>query len=239
MKQRALKEQESMVIVTQDCDILSRAEPHVEAFVCSEKPPDFCARIIEGNSSRFFLVDQDSHLVAEATRRVIIKKELLEPFEPESWPSHDNHLDRFARWLARRYIRPAYPQVFVEAVQDPIRETLGNAPNGIVAHFSNIVHEMRISKSSIQGPPFNVSVTMLTLRNQITEEEANAIDHITQEIQTLLESDPRIIGAEFPTRTPDEMSVAEFVSTHPIYLEHYSDDEGDEYMGGAEPLPQA
>ena len=73
IKQRSVKDQESLIIVTQDCDIISRSEPHVEAFVCSQKSPDFCAKIVAGNSSRFFLVDQDEHLVAEASRRVIIK----------------------------------------------------------------------------------------------------------------------------------------------------------------------
>lgn len=238
IKQRKLKDQESLVIITQDCDILSKSEPHVEAFVCSQKPPDFCARIVEGNSSRFFLVNRDDHLVAEATKRLIIKKELLEPFEPDSWPSDDNHLDRFARWLARRYIRPAYPQVFVEAVHDPIRETVEDVPEGIIANFSTIVHEVRISKSSIQGPPFDVGVTLLTLRDEITEEQANAIDHVTGEIQARLEPDHRITGIELRTRTPDEMSVSEYFATHPIYLENYTD-EGDEYTRGAEPLPQA
>lgn len=157
--------------------------------------------------------------------------------EPETWPADDEHLDRFARWLARRYIRPAYSDDFNENVQDPIREVLEESSEDIVAHFSNVVHEMRVSNSSTQGPPFDVSLTLLILRDNVTEDEADAIDHITREIETRYRSDPQIKSSEFPMRTLDGMSAAEYLSTHPVYLDYYTCG-GDEYTGGAEPLPQ-
>jgi hypothetical protein len=197
MKQRKVKNNESLVIVSQDCDILANSEPYVEAFVCSKESSDFCARLISGNSSRWFLIDQDNRLVAHATRRVIIKKELLESFDLEPWPSDDDHLDRFARWLARRYIRPALTKVFDEAVQDPIRDSLEKAPEDIVAHFSRAVHEMRISKSSTQGPPFDVSIALLIIRGEITEQEDDAIEIIIREIKNRYELDARIGRSAF------------------------------------------
>jgi hypothetical protein len=238
MKLRRVKGNEFLVIISQDCDILAKSEPFVEAFVCSEESSDFCAKLVEGNSSRWFLIDQGNRLVAHATRRVTIKKELLEPFEPERWPSDDvHHLDRFARWLARRYTRPALSEEFNETVQDPIREALENVPESIAAHFSKIVHEIRIGKHSTQGPPFDVTVTLLIVNDEATTEEADAIEHITQEIQQQYESDSRIVSSDFPVRTPDEMPVSEYFATYPLYLEYYTY-EGEEFVGGAESLPQ-
>jgi hypothetical protein len=238
MKVRRVKDSECLVIISQDCDILANSEPYVEAFVCAKKPPEFCARLIGGNSSRWFLIDQDNHLVAHATRRVIIKKELLEPFDLEPWPSDDDHLDRFTRWLARRYIRPALGREFDKAVQDPIRNSLEETPEDIVTLFSNAVHEMRINKSSTHGPPFNVNIALLILQGELAGEEDDAIETVIREIKSRYDTDTRIGDHELYRRTLDEMSVAEYLTTYPLYLDYYTDS-GDEYTGGAEPLPQA
>lgn len=126
VEQRRPRADEQYVVISQTCDIGASAEqePYVEAMLCRvRKQPKFLARAAR-NSARWFVVDIDSGLVVEAKYRVQIAKELLIDLEPRPWPGSAQQLDRFVRWLARRYDRPALPDALVEAFQKPIEQAL-------------------------------------------------------------------------------------------------------------------
>jgi hypothetical protein len=217
--------------------LLSTSEDYIEVLVCTKESSKFCARLVEGNSSRWFLVNEEKRFVAQAPYRLYIEKAALEQFEPEDWSLEGEDLERFARWLARRYIRPAYPNEFVEVVQNPLNEIFGNAPENIVGDFSRVVREVRISKSSVQGPPYNIVFVLLTLREDVTEQELKAIDSIQDDIYHALSPIQQVDDVNFALRTLDEMSAAEYFATDPVYLEHLTY-EGEEHARGAEPPPQ-
>jgi hypothetical protein len=233
---RKLKSREKLVLLTQDCDILSGAEPYVEAMICvTEKKRDFLERI-DRNSSRWFVIDPENGLVAEAKYRVQISKKLLETLKPEPWPGHPERLRRFIRWLGRRYDRPAIEDEIVEVFQKPLEkvfERLLEEQPALVATFNRAVHEVRVNIPLRESIPFDLHLILLTKSEGLSEEEADAIDDIIDEIVAIVDpgqvelDETRILSAE-------TMSVAEYFGTRPIFLEYHSY-QGDE-VTGAEPL---
>lgn len=243
LKERAVRPRERLVVASQNCDIISNnvGEPFIEVLVCSEQRADFCDDLIQGNSSRYFVIDKENCLVAKATHRILIEKAALEHIQPGSWTSDDEDLARFSRWLARRYIRPDFPNEFVEAFQNPIRDlfiSLRETNASVVSAFSRFVREVRVSKNSTDGPPFNIQVLLITLQGELTEEDADALDFVQGAISETLSTDSRVQELSFDAYTLDGLSAAQFFATDPIHLDYLTYD-GDEYGDSAEPLPKA
>lgn len=239
-KERSVKAKERLVVASQDCDILAKPEqePYVELLICKEETPERCARLVEGNSSRWFLLDTDKRLVAQAFQRIHIKKEALEQLELEDWSLGGEALERFARWLARRYIRPAFPDEFVEAYKGPVDRVFEETPTKVLERFSRVVSEIRVSKSSTQGPPYNLEFLLLTTGEDLSEEEAEAVALVQEGMETALFASPLIGSVRFDFRTMYETSIAEYFASDPIYLEHLTYG-GEEQPRGTEPPPQA
>ncbi len=239
-KERSVKAKERLVVASQDCDILAspQQEPYVELLICKEEKPERCARLVEGNSSRWFLLDPDKRLVAQAFQRIHIKKEALEQLELEGWSLDGEDLERFARWLARRYIRPAFPDEFVEAYQAPVNGVFSKTPTEVLEHFSSVVSEIRVSKSSAQGPPYDLEFLVLTTSEDLSEGEAEAVALVQEGMETALSASPLVNSVRFDFRTLYETSIAEYFASDPIYLE-YLTYEGEEQPTGAAPPPQA
>lgn len=245
LKQRSVKvdDGECLVIASQNCDIAADKdrEPYVEALICTTEDPERCEGLVELNSSRYFVVDHDNCLVARAIQRVHIEKAVLEQSAPESWPSSNQQLESFKRWLARRYIRPDFPDEFVYAFQNPVRhlfKSLRSTNVGLVAAFSRGVHEIRVTKPSTDGPPFDIHVLLIVRENGLTQEEADAIDSVKAAIHTETETDPRVRSLQFDSYTLDELSAAYFLATDPINLDYYTIG-GDEYEDSADILTSA
>jgi len=243
LKHRSVKVNngECLVLISQNCDIVADKdrEPYVEALVCTKEDPARCEGLIELNSSRYFVVDHDDCLIARAIQRVHIEKAVLEQSAPESWPSSDEHRESFIRWLARRYIRPDHPDAFVYAFQNPVRDlfkSLRDTDTHLVAAFSRLVHEIRITKPSTDGPPFDVHVVLILRESGSTQEEADAIDSVQSAIYAEVASDPRIQSLQFDASTLDEISAAYYLATDPINLDYYTIG-GDEDEDSAEMLP--
>jgi len=239
-KERSVKAKERLVVASQDCDILAKpeTEPYVELLICKEEKPERCATLVEGNSSRWFLLDADKRLVAQAFQRIHIKKEALEQLELEGWSLGGEALERFARWLARRYIRPAFPDEFVEAYQRPVDGVFEETPTEVLERFSRVVSEIRVSKSSMQGPPYNLEFLLLTAGEGLSEEEAEAIAFVQEGLETALSESPLVESMQFSFQTLYETSIAEYFASDPIYLEHLTY-RGENHPEGAEPPPQA
>ena len=239
-KERPVKAKERLVVASQDCDILAKPEkePYVELLICKQEKPERCTTLVEGNSSRWFLLDKDRCFVAQAFQRVHVRKEALESLEMEGWALGGETLERFARWLARRYIRPAFPDEFVEAYQEPVNGVFEETPEEMLEHFSRVVSEIRVSKSSVQGPPYNLEFLVLTAGENLSEQEAEALALVQDGMEAALSASPLVEGVGFSFRTLYETSIAEYFASDPIYLEHLTYG-GEERPTGAEPPPQA
>lgn len=236
--ERPVKSKELLIVASQDCDIIAKSEPYVEALVCKKESADFCARLVQGNSSRWFLLDEGYGIVANAPYKIIIKKEALEGVTPEEWSLHNETLTRFARWLARRYTRPAFPDEFVEVFQAPINGVFETGESEKLADFSRAVSEIRISKTSLLGPPYSIDFLFITVQEEISESEGEAITYVQEAINAALTSLEHVESVEFNLRTLDETSMSEFFSTEPIYLEYLTYSGISEYSEAAEPSSQ-
>lgn len=239
-KERSVKAKERLIVASQDCDILARPEqePYVELLICKEEKPERCAKLVEGNSSRWFLLDKDKRLVAQALQKIHVKKEALEQLKLEGWSLGGEVLERFARWLARRYIRPAFPDKFVEVYQGPVDGVLDKVPTKILEHFSHVISEIRVSKSSVQGPPYNIEFLLLTGGEKLSKEEVEAVVLIQDSMEAALYASPLVDNVRFSLQTLYETSIAEYFASDPIYLE-YLTYQGGEDPAGAVPSPQA
>lgn len=249
VKERSVKNDERLVVASQDCDILATPdrEPYVELLICKQEEKEFYQGIIEGNSSRRFLLDkvldEDKRFVAQAIQRIHIKKEALEQLELEDWSLNGEMLERFARWLARRYVRPAFPNDFVAVYKDRVKEVFDSTDPEVISAFSSVVSDIRISKSSTEGPPYDLVFLLLTIREEeeLSEEEADAIVYFQDRIESTLVESSEVNSAQCYFRSIYETTVAEYFNSDPIYLEHltFDGEEGDEQPRGAGPTPLA
>ncbi len=246
-KVRKPRPKEKFVLISQTCDVKAAKEdePCIEALLCTctdvskEKNLNFLSRL-DRNSARRFVVDFRAGLVAEAKYRVQIDKDILHILTSEPWPSTAERFGRFVRWLARRYDRPAIPDELVIAFQTPVETLLNQIDNDnpqIGSAFSRAVHEMRINFPESDQPPFNLQVLLMIKREEITAEEADAINFVFKTMQdyfnpSVINLDPNLL-----LRTDEEISLAEHRATRPLFLE-YLTYQGEE-VEGARPFERS
>jgi len=213
----------------------------VELIICKKEKKGYCETLIEGNSSRQFLLDKDKCFVAKAFQRIHIEKEALEQLELDDWSLSGEMLERFARWLARRYVRPAFPNDFVVAYKDRVNEVFESTDPEVISDFSSVVSDIRISKSSTEGPPYDLVFLLLAIREDLSEKEEDAIDYVQDRIESALLESPVVNSAQCYFRSIYETSVAEYFNSDPIYLDHLTSEgeKGDEQPRGAGPTPLA
>jgi hypothetical protein len=237
LHRRNVQSREQLVVVSQDCDIVSNDEPFVEALICSRTTSERAHRL-DRNSARWFVINPDSGLVAEARYRLPITKDALARFAPQPWPGTIIRFRRFVRWLGRRYDRPALPDLVVELFQRPITalfERLDDERPNIVYAFSMAVHEIRATIPPTETPPFEIHLMLMARRDQLTEEEDRALQYVEQELRAVLDPAHVQLGT-IAVRLEEEMSVAEYFATRPVFLEYltYRGEESE----GAEPLTE-
>lgn len=222
---RPTKSKEKFILITQDCDFVASDidEPYIEALLCKHESPNF-VKGIKGNSPRRFVVDYSINLVAHAMYRTQFDKKVLKNLTPEPWPGGSGRLEEFARWLARRYDRPAIPDAIYEAFQRPVDEMLARFVKeypDVFAAFNRVVGDIRVMLPESEGPPFNLQLILLVESDGLSEEEANAIDFFDRVVQSGL--DTALVNLE-PTRiaTEEDMSLREFYASRPIYVGDYT-----------------
>ena len=233
---RNVKPRELLVVISQDCDIVSDDEPFVEVMICSTTNQERAHRL-DRNSARWFVVDREQGLVAEARYRLAIEKSMLERYQPRAWPAGDLRFRRFVRWLGRRYDRPALPDALVDCLQKPltsILEKFETSDPTMMKQFTAAVYEIRVTEPSTEVPPFDVSIYLMVAGSAITRTQARAISQVEDAISSGLDKELIRIGFISPI-LEEEMSVAEYFRTRPIFLE-YLTYHGDE-IDGAEPPP--
>ena len=107
---KIVKPSHILVVSSQDCDIVAdeREEPFVEVIVCRKESLQFTDRI-RNKTTRYFAVDPVTGLVAYAPSKLLLLKTSLIGLKPQPWPSSEENLDLFIRWLATRSDRPSVP----------------------------------------------------------------------------------------------------------------------------------
>lgn len=240
IQHRPVKTKEHLVLVTQDCDItaVTNEEPYVEALICDTKGASFASKI-DRNSARYFLIDPATRLVAQARYRVVLAKAALILLTPMSWPSSQDRFERFVRWLARRYDRPAIPDAMVEVFQHPIEEALvalDRASPAVGAAFSRAIHEVRVNLPEHEQPPFGLQLVFLIKHEVLTEEETDSLFTAFDAIQAALDPARVTLDPDLRIVNTEEISMAEYFATRPLFLE-YLTYKGEEVVG-TRPLPR-
>lgn len=222
-----------LVLATQTCDINrdNKVEPYIEALLCRIEEDRNKVAQYDASSTRYFVIDKEQGLIAVAPQRVILTKEYLLRLKPLQWPSSTQRRRRFAQWLGRRFDRPAVPddleRVFDKVVAEAFKR-LKKKKDKAIAAFNNAVREIRVNVATTESPPFPIHMTLLLEMDseELTTPELTAISEIYQELtncidssQVLLDEQPRIVS-------PEEMSVAEYEATRPVFLDYlsYEDD---------------
>lgn len=235
--ERALKPNEKLVLITQTCDLkANNDEPYAEALICKIEKSQKMLNSAERNSARRFLIDPETRLVAQAKYRVVLAKELLMQHTSEPWPSGLDRFERFVRWLARRYDRPAVPDQIVEALQQPLEATLARIDQEHPqrgAAFSRAIQEIRVNLPATEEPPFDLQLVFILRGYGIDQDESDAISATIDEIRGSLDQDIVQLHDDIRLVTEEEISVAEYRATRPLFLE-YLTYKGDE-VEGAQP----
>jgi hypothetical protein len=185
----------------------------------------------------YFVVDPPNCLVATAYLRVHIKKDALSALAPKPWPGSTERRERFARWLARRYDRPPFPDVLVEAFVSPLQqilERMDETEYGAALH--RVTREWRLSAPASDDPPYEVKLVLLLDTSSLSTKEADALGIVEEQLRSVLYPTVIMLHPVIRMATPNELSVREYWMTFPIYAEYLSY-QGDDAIG-ALPLPR-
>jgi hypothetical protein len=149
------KPDQRMVIVSQRCDIVSRVEPLVEAIPLDTWPKE--KDLPQLNSARFYVLDRDERLVADATRRLSFEKTLLPDAQAKQLCENDDALGSFRAWCARRYSRVAFSDDFVatvgSALEDALRKQSKETPDA-----RDALHTWRVRLTQEGDAPIQVAL---------------------------------------------------------------------------------
>jgi hypothetical protein len=226
------------VVVSQTCDIneTMAKEPVVEAFACSVEPSE-TIRAGYSKSFRWFEVDPNEGLIAHAMHRVDFNKRTLLDLEPMPWPSSEERLSAFERWLRGRAARPAVPDPIVKAFVKPLQDILAamqkKQPDAFVA-FNNAVEEIRIGLPESELPPFDIPVQLLLVGDRLSPEGSTALDLVETRLRDKLHpAKARLL--DFRPTTRSRMNVETYLSTVRVEVGYLTYD-GDEIVGAPSPL---
>lgn len=234
-KVRELRSNEKFVLITQDCDIVRSpdVEPYVEALICTLEKKRERIDSIDRNSPRWFVISRSRGLIANARYRVVISKQSLAGVYPEPWPESETRLQRFARWLARRYARPAVPDDITEALIEPFSMAISDLHTdnpGIAALFSEVVYDIRLWIRKSPGlPHWQIRVALLSDAIGISEAQHEAVEQTVLAALGAVKGDLVSIEGWY-LATNEVFSLADYFATTPVFFE-YLTYQGDEIVG--------
>jgi hypothetical protein len=218
---------EKFVIITQDCDIsaLEQQEPYVEALLCKTyKNREFLSKIGR-NSTRWFVINFNTGIVAESKYRLQFAKHVLSTLIPEPWPDSPQRLEQFIHWLARRYDRQAIPDAIVKAFQKPVEDVLirlDKELSDVGVTFTRAVHEVRINTLASTEPPFGLQLVLLVRSDGLNEQEIGAISLFNEAVKNSVDQKIIYLNPVVRVLTEEEISMAEYYATRPLFLEYHT-----------------
>lgn len=219
---------ERLIVVSQDCDIAAACarEPSIEVMeVRQASDPAEVASARKGNSARLYLVKSEgaASFIADARRRMHVRKEALLGMAFE--PAFDDPKARgaFARWLAGRYARVAIPDRLVGLIQRPMVRAVDALRRRRGPELATLEHvdELRFTVEGPDEAPTQVNLLVMHESELSVEEQADLGVWLEE---VLAPKGGPILDLTVVFRTPAEISVADYVETIRLPLDHYSPD---------------
>lgn len=220
------------VLVTQDCDLVAKKESLVEALQCRAEE----GYRIRSNNWREYVVQEHPELVAEAAHRVLLDKSALAELKPVGRVSDER---AFARWLARRFDRPAVPDSIVECFQKPANDVMRRFFKRSATDarlFNEVVREIRVNLPSSVDPPYALHLTILLEGNGISADQLAVVEAVRDLVlERFGPSDPLVaLDREIRLLSDEEMTVAEYFASVPLWFDDLTY-RGDQ-VAGSEPF---
>jgi hypothetical protein len=217
------RREDYLVIASQDCDIVRSLseEPNIlvmRAFITENSS---ILRYADSNSSHYFLLDHKRGLVAESSVIALIEKPVLLNFTPEPGACDSATQERFARWIAHRFDRPAIDNDVVGAVIKPILDNLSQMQKDSDPDLDALdnVKEVRLAKI-VGKPPFEVRLLFIIPQEGLPDNGV-AIAHLISRMRTWFNPLAARLVA-WDARHIYEISVGDYLDTQQIYLEQYT-----------------
>jgi hypothetical protein len=229
-RQEPVIDSDLFVIISQPCDI--QKSPSQESYV--EVMPVFTTaerRIIHEasrNSVRYFLLrgmaDQDTGaLIVESTIRLTLDKSSLLFLTPYLQIQDKVTLRLFARWLARRYERPALENDLVDAIQRPIVKAIGKlkTTHSLQTTLDGIGEVLFLLKN--ENRPYQVELIFM-------RSERSDVPHISDEqaaelagwMGTVLDKGGSASLKNWHILGTDQISLRDYTSAYTLPLDQYS-----------------
>jgi len=214
---------DAYVVVSQACDIVKseNEEPTVLAMRVYTTDNDRILSAAARNSARVFLLDPDRRLIVDATVLSVIEKPVLETVTPRLGAPNASIERRFARWVAARFSRYAFPDPIVAAVTRPILDGLrGLQQDGspILAALDPL-EEIRIAPTD-GDPPYDVSIIFIAPESGLPDGGAGLARLVGHIADWLIPDQARL--ASWDAAHYGELSVRDYLDHEKLQLDEYT-----------------
>jgi hypothetical protein len=223
LAQGKTREKDWLVVISQTCDIVKSpdVEPTVVAMRAFITDKENILGPARGNSSRYFLLDPNRGLVADATVLVQIEKPLLMQYCPEPGVIDVNTKDRFAQWLAYRFSRPAIDDNVVGAVVKPILTNLRQMQQARDLDFAALEMCKEVRLARITGaPPYDVRLLFIIPESGLPD-KGIALARLVNRMSNWFDPGAARLVA-WDALDLYQISVGDFLNTQKIYLDEYN-----------------
>jgi hypothetical protein len=217
------RQEDNLVIASQDCDIVRSLseEPNIVAMRAFTTENSSILGYADSNSTHYFLLDRKRGLVAESSVMALIEKPVLLNFTPEPGARDSATQERFARWIAHHFDRPAFHDDVVGAVIKPILDNLSQMQKDNDPDLDALdnVREVRLAKI-VGKPPFDVRLLFITPQEGLSDNGV-AIAHLVSRMRTWFNPLAARLVA-WDALHLYEITVGDYLDTKQIYLEQHT-----------------
>jgi len=217
------RREDHLVIASQDCDLVRSLseEPNIVTMRAFTTENSSILRYADSNSSHYFLLDRMRGLVAESSVIVLIEKPVLLNFTPEPGACDNATQERFSRWIAHRFDRPAFDDDVVGAVIKPLLDNLSQMQKDKDPDLDTLdnVKEVRLAKI-VGKPPFDVRLLFIIPEDGLPDNGV-ALAHLVFRIRTWFNPLAARLVA-WDALHLYEITVGDYLDTQQIYLEQYT-----------------
>jgi len=234
LNQEALDANDVLIIASQTCDIKRSPlqEPYIEVIRGYWSSDRGVIHQAGKNSSRLFLMQRRSSnntkedaLIADAIVRIQIEKAALLLLTPKSSFKENDKVTphKFSEWLARRYNRPALPDVIVNAIQKPIVKAIDKLP--IAHNLQRVLDGIDELLFFLRNDTIPFQVDMIFLRDErndapyVSDEDAAGLGGW---IGNILQKGNKAILMHWEILSRKEISVYDYSNAYELPLDYYT-----------------
>jgi hypothetical protein len=217
------RREDYLVIASQDCDIVRSLseEPNIVVMRAFTTENSSILKYGDSNSSHYFLLDRKRGLVAESSVIALIEKPVLLNFAPEPGACDSATQERFARWIAHRFDRPAFDDDVVGAVIKPLLDNLSQMQKNGDPELNALENVKEVRLAKITGkPPFDVRLLFIIPEEGLPDKGV-ALARLVFRIRTWFNPLAARLAA-WDARHLYEITVGDYLDTQQIYLEQYT-----------------